>query len=612
MPGCRARIDDLGENAFAGDEPGLFLLEVFVPRAVQQGIARRPVDRLAFEQNGRHQVHLVRVCGEHLFCRVVGLLHQARDLGVDGLGRLLGVIGGIAVVASEEDLVIRLAERLVPQFVGHAVVHDHLARLLGRALQVVRGARGDIAAEQLFGDATAQEHRQIVDHGSAADEELVLVRNGHRVAERHAARHDRDLMDRIGMLEQMPDQRMAGLMVRDGAARLLGQDAVLALRSCHQTFQRFIDLGHTDGILVAASREERGLVHEVHKIGAGHAARQLGDAHKVDVGAERLVLGVHLEDLLASAHIGRIDDDLTVEAAGAQQRRVEHVDAVRRRDQHDGVVLLETVHLDEQLVQRLLAFVVAAQPGAPLAADGIDLVDEDDGRRRILRLLEKAAHAARAHADEHLDELGAGNAEERDLGFSGDRARKQRLARARRPDEQAAARDLRAELLVLARIHQEVLDLLKLLDRLVLAGDVGETHVGAFFHGLFRLGAAERHLGVVRLGELDEEEDHERGEHEHRHQTQKRIGNAARKFDLVFDLRMLLHELHEGILAHIGGHVGRLRAQRLLVEGLRLHAERRRIGRRKERAELDVDGFERRVVGIGRGRSCGRSRIVRA
>ncbi len=35
------------------------------------------------------------------------------------------------------------------------------------------------------------------------------------------------------------------------------------------------------------------------------------------------------------------------------------------------------------------------------------------------------------------------------------------------------------ELLVFARIHQEVLDLLKLLDRLVLAGDVGETHVGA-------------------------------------------------------------------------------------------------------------------------------------
>ena len=322
---------------------------------------------------------------------------------------------------------------------------------------------------------------------------------------------------------------------------------------------------------------------------------------------------MHLEDLLASAHIGRIDDDLAVEAAGAQQRRVEHVDAVRRRDQHDGVVLLETVHLDEQLVQRLLAFVVAAaQTGAPLAADGIDLVDEDDGRRRILRLLEKATHAARAHADEHLDELRAGNAEERDLGFAGDRARKQRLARARRSDEQAAARDLRAELLVFARIHQEVLDLLKLLDRLVLAGDVGETHIRAFFHGLFRLGAAERHLGVVRLGELDEEEDHERREHKHRHQAQKRIGNAARKFDLVFDLRMFLHELHEGILAHIGGHVGRLRAQRLLVKGLRLHAESHWIRRRKKRTQLDVDGFERRVVGIGRGRSCGRSRIVRA
>ena len=40
---------------------------------------------------------------------------------------------------------------------------------------------------------------------------------------------------------------------------------------------------------------------------------------------------------------------------------------------------VETVELDEQLVQRLLAFVVAAaDTRASLPADGVDLVDEDD------------------------------------------------------------------------------------------------------------------------------------------------------------------------------------------------------------------------------------------
>ena len=38
----------------------------------------------------------------------------------------------------------------------------------------------------------------------------------------------------------------------------------------------------------------------------------------------------------------------------------------------------EAVHLDEQLVQRLLALFVAERAAAAAAADGVELVDEDD------------------------------------------------------------------------------------------------------------------------------------------------------------------------------------------------------------------------------------------
>jgi hypothetical protein len=51
--------------------------------------------------------------------------------------------------------------------------------------------------------------------------------------------------------------------------------------------------------------------------------------------------------------------------------------------------------------------VAAAQASAAVAAHGIDLVHENDARRRLLRLLEQVAHAACADADEHLDEVGA-------------------------------------------------------------------------------------------------------------------------------------------------------------------------------------------------------------
>ena len=112
---------------------------------------------------------------------------------------------------------------------------------------------------------------------------------------------------------------------------------------------------------------------------------------------------------------------------GPQQRRVEDVGTVGGRDQDDPAADVEAVHLDEQLVQGLLALVVAAaHAGAAVPADGVDLVDEDDGRGVLLGLLEQVAHPARADADEHLDEVRAGD-------------RVERHARPRRPPRGPAA-----------------------------------------------------------------------------------------------------------------------------------------------------------------------------
>src|SRR5439155_819666 len=103
---------------------------------------------------------------------------------------------------------------------------------------------------------------------------------------------------------------------------------------------------------------------------------------------EGLPLRVHLEDLPATVAVGPIDDDLPVEAAGAQKRRVEDVRTVRRRDQDDVVLQFEPVHLDEELVQGLLALVVAtAEPGTP--ATSLKPIFGESGAIRLARLLPK-------------------------------------------------------------------------------------------------------------------------------------------------------------------------------------------------------------------------------
>ena len=108
------------------------------------------------------------------------------------------------------------------------------------------------------------------------------------------------------------------------------------------------------------------------------------------------------------------------------------------------------------------------------APDRVQLVDEDDRRRRLLRLLEEVAHARGAHAHDRLDELRGRDVEEGGVRLAGDRAGQQRLAGPGRPVEQDAVRDARAELRVALRVLQEIDDLDQLVLGLVDPGDVVE------------------------------------------------------------------------------------------------------------------------------------------
>ncbi len=267
----------------------------------------------------------------------------------------------------------------------------------------------------------------------------------------------------------------------------------LAFRTDHDAVDRFVAIVHLDDVLVLARSEQRRFVEQILEIRAREAGRALRKRFQRDFFGERFVARMHFENLLAAAEIRAVDDDLTVEAAGTQQRRIENVGAVRRGDQNDAGVLIEAVHLDEQLVERLFALVVtAAETGAALAADRVDFVDEDDARRGLLRLIEEIANARGADADEHLDEVGTGDREERNARFARNRAREQRLTGARRSEQQHAFRNARAERLIFLRILQELDDLAELFFRFVDARDVGERHLRTVLRHHLRARAAER------------------------------------------------------------------------------------------------------------------------
>ncbi len=282
---------------------------------------------------------------------------------------------------------------------------------------------------------------------------------------------------------------------------------------------------------------------------------------------------MHTQDLFAATDIRQRHHHLAVEAARAQQRGVEHVGAVGSGDHDDAGGAFEAVHLDQQLVERLLALVVTpTEACATLAADGIDLVDEDDAWRLLLGLLEHVAHASGAHANEHFDEIGTGDAEERYLGLAGNGLGQQRFTGTRRADHEHAFRDAATELLELGRIAQEFDQLGDFFLGFVTTGHVGEGDgVGRVVeHARARLAERERTATPAALHLAHEEYPHT-NEQQHREPRQENLREEG--LSLVGlgrpHLDAILHQIgHHPDIAARGIHRQGVPVLRLGVNGL--------------------------------------------
>ncbi len=405
-------------------------------------------------------------------------------------------------------------------------------------------------------------------------------------------------MHRVGVLEEVGDDRVAHLVVRGDAPLLLAHHTGLLLGAGDHAHDPLLELEVIDLALADAGRQQRRLVHEVLQIGAGESGRLRSEVVEVDVLRQRLAARVHLEDLGAALAVGAVDHDLAVEAAGAQQGGVEDVGPVGGRDEDDVVLHLEAVHLDEQLVERLLALVVpAAHARAAVAADGVDLVHEDDAGAVLLRLLEEVTHTGGADADEHLDEVRAGDREERHACLAGHGAREQRLARSWRAVQQHALRYAGAERLEFLGVLEELLDLVQLLDGLVDPGDVPEGDLGRVDGHTFGARLAEGHdLRPAALHLVDDEQPEQQEDHERQDVGQRR-DPAAAGLGLDRDRHVLGAQRVDEVLlgvVRIGGLV--LLALTLLgghVDAVVLRVERDAL----DPAIVDL-GEELRVVGV--------------
>ena len=200
------------------------------------------------------------------------------------------------------------------------------------------------------------------------------------------------------------------------------------------------------------------------------------------------------EDSQTSAKVRTAYDDAAVKTARTQERRIKDIRTVRSGDRDDAFIGTETIHFDEQLVQRLFAFIMSAtQSASALTADGIDFIDEYDTWCILLSLGKEIAYAGCADADEHFYEIGTGDGEERNARLSCYSSGKKGLACTWRSDEKNALRNLGADSRITSRIFQEIDDFGKFFLRFVLTCDIIKVDMDLAFACHLRSGLAKAH-----------------------------------------------------------------------------------------------------------------------
>src|SRR5438270_3218788 len=100
---------------------------------------------------------------------------------------------------------------------------------------------------------------------------------------------------------------------------------------------------------------------------------------KIHIGTEPDMADMDFQDRLATDHIGPIDDDRAIEAAGTKKGGIESFRTIGGRHDDDASIGIEAIHFHEKLIQSLFPFIVTADDIACASlTEGIQLVDEDD------------------------------------------------------------------------------------------------------------------------------------------------------------------------------------------------------------------------------------------
>ena len=244
---------------------------------------------------------------------------------------------------------------------------------------------------------------------------------------------------------------------------------------------------------------------------------------------------MHLQDIDSSLQIRAVDNDSPVKTAGPQQRRIQYLRPVGRRQDQKTFGGIESVHLRQKLIQRLLPLIVsAAVPAVTALSDGIDLIDENNAGRILLCFLEKVSHTGSAHTYKHFHKIRTGKGKEGHMGLPGHRLGQKCLSGTGRSHQQGAFWQLRTDLRIFGRVMKEIHHFLQGLLGFILSGHILEGHSGFFLHIGLGLALSDSHHSAAFVHMPHQKRQTDEHQHDGEHQANDRRENRRRHVGLPF------------------------------------------------------------------------------
>ena len=241
-------------------------------------------------------------------------------------------------------------------------------------------------------------------------------------------------------------QRMTGLMIGSQSLLILAHHHGFSLCTHHHLILGALEIVIAHLIAVITCSIECCLIHQIGKVCTGKSRRTTRQCFYFNIGCQRHLLHMHFQNLLTTQQVGARNHHLAVKAARTQQRRVKYVGTVGGGHKNHTLVGLKAIHLNQQLVQCLFPFIVAAADTcATMTSHRIDFINEDNARCVLLALFKHITHTRCTDADKHLNKVRTGDGEERNIGFAGNRTGQQGFTCSRRAKQQHTFRNLATE-----------------------------------------------------------------------------------------------------------------------------------------------------------------------